>query len=143
MTTTPEQSRTGEPKPQTFFEDLLTGELYFYLGKDTTPGVGGYVFQTSRESVQRRMSLDMIHSRLKLVNPSDPGYRFASVRDVDLHKRYAQSSPSHTDLTAQEIEEQRQKDIRLVEWHNEQARRCDDSVAQTAPYDLESNCGGP
>ena len=44
---------------------------------------------------------------------------------------------------AKQQEAQRQEGIRRVELSREETRRCDSSVSQTAPYTLDSNCGGP
>lgn len=92
--TTPQPT---EPTPQTWFEDRQTGELFYYLGNDSTPGIGGHVFQTHWESSTRRMSFDMIELKLKPVDPSTPGYQFKAPRDQAFFSRYAQSSAKSTE----------------------------------------------
>ena len=76
-----------EPKPQTFYEDIATGELLYFLGKDDRRG---HIFQTNQESSTRVMSLDMIALRLKPVDPKDRAYAFKTEKDATLFQQYSQ-----------------------------------------------------
>ena len=74
----------AEPKPRTFYEDKITGQLLFFIGHEKRV-MGGYVFQTNLAHSQRIMDLDSVEKKLMPVNPASPNYRFRSVRDSQFY----------------------------------------------------------
>lgn len=82
----PKSKKPNEPKPRTFFEDKMTGELLFFQGHEPKV-MGGYVFQTNAAHSRRIMDLDCVEQRLMPVNPASPDYRFRSVRESQFYDK--------------------------------------------------------
>ena len=82
------------PKSRTFFEDVRNGQLLFFLSQESGESTS-YLFSSSAgQKVLAQYAFDRF---LKPVNPSDPNYRFSSVRDSLFFEDLEQSSAKSTE----------------------------------------------
>ena len=74
-----QKSLSSEPLPLTFFEDVRTSELLYFLGTREHSNTTDYIFNTS--AGQRILSGYAFESFIIPVNPRAKSYRFSSVQN--------------------------------------------------------------